>query len=127
MMKKSRIIAVDDDVSVTNALKESLEPQGYEVETINDSSKVIDSIKNNMPDLVLLDIRMPKPDGNEILKEIFKFNKKLNVIMISGSATGEDAMEALNEGAYNFISKPFDITHLRRLVAECINQSKYVG
>jgi len=119
-----RIVTIDDEVGVTSVIQAVLESEDYEVEAINEESQALDKIKENPPDLVLLDIKMPRMDGIEILMLIREFYPSIPVIMVSGYATDEDSQKSLDLGARGVVHKPLDVSELKRLVAECIQMWK---
>jgi len=127
MRETKKIVVIDDEVEVTNALDGLLREEGYEVVVINDETKSMDVIERVSPDLILLDVKMPQLNGIELLKQIKQYNKDIKIVMISGKSTAEDVMESLHQGAENFITKPFDVDNVKRRVAECLNMPKYIG
>ena len=114
-MKKS-ILIVDDEQAVCDMLKKFLSRKGYEISTALSGEEAIKKIKKKRPHIVLLDIRMPAMDGIETLKGIREFDKELGVVMIT--AVREDAVgiECMNLGAYSYITKPFDLEYMERVL-----------
>jgi len=112
-----RILAVDDDHDILEVLRLILEDSGYEVETLSDGHYLFDKIKDNMPDLILLDIMLGNLDGRELCKNVkaAKETKTIPVILVSASHSVKDTVN--KNGAPNaFLSKPFDINELLDLV-----------
>ncbi|HAX47966.1 MAG TPA: Fis family transcriptional regulator, partial [Bacteroidetes bacterium] len=87
----------------------------------------IEKFKETAPDLVLLDIRMPKMDGIEVLQELRKIDKQSIVIMISGHGNIETAVQTTKLGAYDFISKPFDVERLKLTIQNGLNYKKLLA
>ena len=92
-MPKPKILVVDDEPSIRRTLREILEYEGYSVGESEDGEQVLSSVRENRFDLVLLDIKMPKRDGMEVLRILTKDFPQLPVVMISGHGTIETAVE----------------------------------
>lgn len=106
------ILVVDDEASIRRTLREILEYEDFEVEEAVDGEEALTAIQENQYELVLLDVKMPKVDGMEVLEEIAENVSDLPVVMISGHGTIETAVEATKLGAYDFIEKPPDLNRL---------------
>jgi len=111
-----RILVVDDEIEVCNALKEFIGSKGYEVHTALDGDNAIRKLKAVRPHVVLLDIRMPGMGGIEILKEIKRVHPETGVIMVTAVADQETAVKAVELGAYDYITKPVDLNYLNTVV-----------
>lgn len=109
MIDKKQILIVDDETPILHTLASSLEDEGYVVNTLDDGKKTVDTIGKIVPDLILLDISMPGCNGLEILADIKKNYPSQIVIMISGYGTIPVAIEALKNGASDFIEKPLNL------------------
>ena len=106
--EKQRILVVDDEPDIRDILKDILQDEGYDVSTAENAEQARIRFKEKQPNLVLLDIWMPKEDGISVLNGWVE-NSQLNetpVIMISGHGTVENAVEAVKLGAYDFLEKP---------------------
>jgi DNA-binding response OmpR family regulator len=108
-----RILAVDDDHDILEVLQLILEDSGYEVETLSDGRHLLETIDQNHPDLILLDIMLGNMDGRELCKAVKKQTSSHNIpiIMISASHNVGDTINQEN-GPNDFIAKPFDINVL---------------
>ncbi len=111
----SPILIVDDEQSIIDSISMILASE-YSVDSAIDGKTAISKVKANSYDLVLLDIKMPRMDGLEVLEKIKEINKELVVIMISGHGTIETAVEATKKGAYNFLQKPLPDLHELKLI-----------
>ena len=112
----SKILVVDDEVKACKLLKRFLELKGYEVIVSNEGEDAIEEAKNEKPDAILLDIRMPGMEGTEVLKRIREFDKDVGIIMVTAvkeEATGKGALEA---GADEYITKPIDFNYLETTI-----------
>lgn len=108
----SRILVVDDEQEVCNMLKKFLAKKGHEVHTALNGEEALSLVKEERPHIVLLDIRMPKMDGIECLKRIKEIDKKVGVIMITAIKEEETAMQAMDQGAFDYITKPLSLKYL---------------
>lgn len=106
-MKRFRILAVDDDERVLNFLRVKLKTSGYEVLTATDGIEALDQAQAQEPDLILLDVVMPKMDGFETLKQLRKFSA-VPVIMLSAKGADIDKIKGLELGADDYLPKPFN-------------------
>ena len=101
------ILVVDDDKEIVGAIEIYLKNEGYKIYKAYDGQEALDIINNNEIHLVILDIMMPKKDGLETLQEIRK-DKSLPVILLSAKSEDYDKIGGLNEGADDYITKPFN-------------------
>lgn len=106
------ILVVDDEESIRASLLGILEDEGYQVLLADNGSDALDLIREEVPDLVLLDIWMPGMDGIQTLERIRNLFPDLTVVMMSGHGTIETAVKATRVGAYDFIEKPFSLDKL---------------
>lgn len=118
-----RILFVDDEEGIVDAAKTALEVYGYEVETAYSGPECLKKLEGI--DLVILDIKMPGMDGIETLKEIKKRKPQLPVVMITAYATVDTAIEAMKQGATDYIRKPFDIEELEKGILAAIEDVKF--
>ena len=107
----TRLLVVDDDINICDLLKIYFESECYEVKTAGDGAEGISAFKMYDPDLVLLDIMMPKKDGWQVCREIREISSK-PVIMITAKGEIFDKVLGLELGADDFVVKPFDMKEL---------------
>ncbi|MFC1556421.1 sigma-54-dependent transcriptional regulator [candidate division KSB1 bacterium] len=100
------IIIVDDEKNIRSSLRGILEDEGYTVEAVGSAEEAVESVQNNPPNIVFLDVMLPGMNGIDALKKIKKLSPDSYIIMMSGHATLEMAVEATRSGAYNFLEKP---------------------
>jgi DNA-binding NtrC family response regulator len=122
-MKKKNILIVDDDQAMRLALSESLESCGYEVEAVENGREALDLFRKRTFDLVVTDMRMPGMTGIEVLKGVKKMSPNIPVILITAYGTVSIAVEAMKEGAAEFIMKPFSLDDLEAVVKNVLNTS----
>ncbi|MBU1697241.1 MAG: sigma-54 dependent transcriptional regulator [Proteobacteria bacterium] len=114
------ILVVDDEISMREFLEVFLSKQGYKVSDAKNGSQALKMIQKNNYDLILSDIRLGDITGLEVLREAKKKNPDIVVIMISAYSTTEIAVEAMNEGAYDFVPKPFDNNELKQTIQRAL-------
>ena len=122
MADKSRILVVDDEDPLRTILSSELVSVGYEVSSASDGEEAISMVQNKKFDLVLLDIKMPKVDGFEVLKFIKKGFPGIKVIMLTGFADLKNAIEAKKNGAEDFVSKPYDLVDLLTTIERVLSE-----
>ena len=114
------ILVVDDDTSMREFLELLLSRENYGVTTAENGTRALDLIQDQAYDLALVDIRLGDITGLEVLKQIKLKHPDTGVIMISAYSTTELAVAAMNEGAYDFVPKPFDNTELRQTISRAL-------
>lgn len=115
-MKRETILIVDDEPSMRIALSESLESCGYEICTSEDGVDALKKFHDDRFSVVITDMRMPKMSGMEVLRGIKKISPRTPVIVITAYGTVNTAIEAMKEGASDFIMKPFSLEHLESVI-----------
>ncbi len=110
-MMDKKILVIDDDTNICEMLKIYMENEGYEVKTANDGAEGVNFFKMYEPDIVLLDIMLPKKDGWQVCREIREIAQK-PVIMITAKGEVFDKVLGLELGADDFVVKPFDMKEL---------------
>jgi two-component system, NtrC family, nitrogen regulation response regulator NtrX len=103
------ILIVDDEPAIQKALRDVLEDEGYRVRAVGSGADALKAVTDEAPDLVFLDIWMPRMDGLEALAELRRLRPEAPVVMISGHGTIETAVKATRLGAYDFIEKPLSL------------------
>lgn len=109
MTKNANILVVDDQVGMLETFTDILGDKGYKVATAEDGYTAIDKVKKESYDVIFMDIKMPGINGVQTFREIKKINPKLAVIMMTAYSVEDLVKEAIEEGAYTVIYKPFDI------------------
>jgi len=119
-MKTKTILVVDDEPSMRIALSESLESCGYKVEVSGSGADALEKFQEDKFEVVITDMRMPGMSGMDVLRGIKKVSSKTPVIVITAYGTVNTAVEAMKEGAADFLMKPFSIDHLESLVKKVV-------
>ncbi|MHB8809234.1 MAG: sigma-54-dependent transcriptional regulator, partial [Desulfobulbaceae bacterium] len=112
----SLILIVDDEPSMREFLRILLEKDGHAVHTAATGTAAIDLVTSHDFDLIISDIRMPGMNGLELLAETKKRRPELPVIMITAYASPDDAVKAMKEGAFDYITKPFKVEEIKRVI-----------
>jgi DNA-binding response OmpR family regulator len=113
-----RILIADDDPCIVGVLRDFFEqtPTKYIVADVSNGNDALDSARRGVPDLVLLDIKLPGMDGVSVLRELLAIDRRTAVIMLTG-AQASAAADALRLGAFAYIPKPFDLSYLETVVS----------
>jgi len=109
-----KILIVDDEIEICNIFDDFFSAKGYEVIKAVSGKEAIEKAKTQKPNLVFLDIRMPKMDGIEVLKEIKKIDKSITVVMVTVLKDEEIAQKAIKLGAYDYVTKPISFDYLEK-------------
>ena len=121
-MIKDKILVADDEQSMREFLDIMLKKEGYKVSLASNGEEVVKLIDNDLFDLVLLDIRMPKLDGISALKKIKAIAPETIVIMITAYASADTAIKAMKEGAYDYITKPFKVEEIKLIIKNALEK-----
>jgi len=111
-MSGKSILVVEDDPALLRGLKDNLESQGYEVRTANDGQKGLDALSKDRPDLLLLDLMLPKVNGYEICRVARSRQMDMPIIMLTAKGQEDDIVRGLELGADDYVTKPFSIREL---------------
>ena len=122
MHNPPRILIIDDEELALSNLEHILKKQGYEIVTADSGPKGLNAVRTDTFDVVLTDLKMEKVDGMQILEECRKKHPHVEVIMITGYATVDSAIDAMKKGAYHYVSKPYRIDSARKIVAEALEK-----
>ncbi len=118
------ILVVDDEFSVRDSLYNWFKIEGYRVDTAENGMEALKKLQESLWDIVLVDIKMPGMDGIELQRHIKKIDNTMVVIIITAYATVDTAVEAMKEGAFDYLSKPVDPDKLSILVRNAVNQRR---
>ena len=122
----SKVLIVDDERSIRHTLRDILEFEKYQVDEASDGMEALVKVKQNTYDVIILDIKMPKLDGMDALDRIQEIARETPVVMISGHASIDTAVEAVKKGAFDFISKPPDLNRLLITLRNAMDKSELI-
>ncbi len=118
------ILVVDDEKSMRDFLDIFLKQEGYRVRCVSSGKDAFEILEKKEFDLVITDIKMPDISGVEVLKKVNSLNLNTPVIMITAFASNETALEALNQGVYDYISKPFNVDEMRIIIKRAFEKKR---
>lgn len=121
-----RILIIDDEKAIRKTMREILEYESYQVEEAENGLDGLNLLREEDFDAALLDIKMPKMDGLEVLDTLLKEKIDVPIIMISGHATVDIAVDAVKKGAFDFISKPPDLNRLLITIRNAMDKSNLI-
>ncbi len=121
-MKPSQILIVEDDRKMRLALREIMTKEGYSVDTVETGEAALGRVEETSYDLVITDLKLPGIDGMSLLKAIRKSRPDTSVVIITAYATVDTAVEAMREGAEDYISKPFNLDEIRIIVKKVLEK-----
>ena len=119
-----KILVIDDDQSIRKTLTSYLKKQNYEVLSAENGTVGIEIVKNELPDLVITDIRMPGADGFEVLKNVKEIDPHIHVIIITAFDDMQTTVKAMQQGAYDYIEKPLEIDNLKITILRALENKK---
>jgi len=119
-----RLLLIDDELDCINVMRTVLRPAGHECDLFGDPVEALESFRKEHHDVVVTDYRMPEMDGIEVLKEIREINPETPVVILTGYADVENAIGAVNHGAYAFFRKPLDFNEFIGTLSKIENERK---
>jgi len=121
------ILVIDDKENVRKMLSKTLEMEGYEVEAVEDGFIGLEKAKEKKYDLVLTDLKLPKMNGLEVLTKVKELDPEMAVIVMTAYGTVETAVQAMKEGAFDYLAKPFDPDHLNVLIKRALENRRLLA
>lgn len=122
----AKILVIDDEKAIRRSIKEILEFEKYLVEEAEDGQMALSMALKNNYDIILCDIKMPKLDGIELLQKLTESDVSSAIIMMSGHGTIETAVDAVKNGAYDYLAKPIDLNRLLVSVRNALEKSELI-
>ncbi|MEO0239959.1 MAG: sigma-54 dependent transcriptional regulator [candidate division WOR-3 bacterium] len=119
-----KVWVLDDNKSFCNLISQFIREKGYEVFSFYDPSDLLEKLKKDSPDFVILDLKLPKINGIEVLRKIKEKDENIKVIVITAFGSIENAIEAIKNGAYYFLTKPFESEEIIILMQKAIEEEK---
>lgn len=120
---KTRVLIVDDEMSILKFLRSNLEERGYAVISAADGEEALNIIERELPDLIILDVMMPKMDGFEVCRRLREWSP-IPIIMLSARGDEKDKVQCLDLGADDYIVKPFGSNELMARVSAVLRRTK---
>jgi len=122
----AKILVIDDEKAIRRSIKEILEFEKHAIEEAEDGQTALDMALKNNYDIILSDIKMPKLDGIELLQKLIENKVSSSIIMMSGHGTIETAVDAVKNGAYDYLAKPIDLNRLLVSVRNALEKGDLV-
>lgn len=120
--KDIKVLLVDDEIAFVNTLAQRLRLRNLLVDTVYDGAQALSYMKDIEPDVIVLDLKMPGLHGIEVLREIKKIKREIQVIILTGHGTDKDEEEARKLGGFDYLQKPADIDLLVRKIKEAFSE-----
>ena len=127
MADARRVLVVDDDPNVASMLSDLVQTFGYRTATASNAAQALRAVREFLPHVVLLDIRMPGIRGDTVLARLRTSAPSLPVIMVTGNRDEDEAKRVLAAGAWDYVSKPVDSAYLERAIAAAAATSPEPG
>ncbi len=125
-MTEPTVLVADDELGLRESVERTLRREGFRVVQAEDGQAALNVLRQSGVDLLLADLRMPGLDGLELLRATKLLTPEVEVIVLSGHGTVEEAVQAMKEGAYDFLTKPFERAHLVRTVRQALEHRALV-
>lgn len=122
----SQVLVVDDEVAIREAVQQWLELSGFSVQTCSNAAQALALVDRDFPGVIISDVRMPGTDGLQLLEKLIELDRDLPVIMVTGHGDVPMAVQALHQGAYDFIEKPFTPERLLDSVRRALEKRRLV-
>lgn len=116
MSRRKKILVVDDDVDITRVVTKMLSHEDHEVETASSGEEALEKITFRKPDIILLDIMMPRMNGLEVLRKVKEIDPSIYIIMITAFGDIDSYLDAMEWGAFEYMNKPFETEELLRMI-----------
>ncbi len=121
-MEAARVLVVDDEPSILMLLREALGKWGYEVTCTSTGAEALEAIRSGLFDAAIMDVRMPDMSGLDLLRAVKAHDESIEAVIMTGYPTISSAVEALKEGAYDYLSKPLILDELRHLMSRLMER-----
>jgi len=126
MDRANKVLIIDDEEIVIESCMEILSSENYQLFTAKNGEMGLDLVKENLPDVVFVDLKMPGISGIEVLEKIHALDPRIVTVVITGYATVDSAVEAMKHNAYDFLPKPFTPDELRILTKRCLERRRLI-
>lgn len=123
-MNAIRVLLVDDEVEFVETLVKRMRKRGLDVQGVKSGEEALDLLARERPDVVVMDVKMPGMNGIEVLKIIKQQRPNIEVIMLTGHASLELAMQGMESGAYDYLMKPMDLDELLYKIEDAYDSNK---
>ena len=122
--RQPRVLVVDDELDFLDLFTKRFQKRGVEVFSRSNGPDALRFLDENQVDVVVLDVRMPKMDGIEVLKEIKKRHPLVQVIMLTGHGSVNSGIQGMSHGAYDYVMKPFNLDDLMGRITQAVERKR---
>jgi two-component system, NtrC family, response regulator PilR len=119
-----KILVVDDEKSIREVMSIMLKRAGYDVTEVSDGDQAIGQVNKEIYDLVITDLRMPKANGMDVLKAVKSISPETVVLVVTAFGTADSAVEAMKQGAYDYLTKPFQVDEVQLIVRNALEKRR---
>jgi two-component system, NtrC family, response regulator PilR len=119
-----KILVVDDEKSLREVMSIMLKRAGYDVTEVSDGEQAISQVNREIYDLVITDLRMPKADGMDVLKAVKSSSPETVVLVVTAFGTADSAVEAMKQGAYDYLTKPFQVDEVQLIIRNALEKRR---
>src|ERR1700733_12730744 len=121
----AHLLLIDDDpVLIPEQVRQAFPAPRYRVDVADSGAEGIERVRGGPPDVILLDLRLPDQSGLDVYQQIRRIDARIPVIFITLAKSADKAIEAMKQGAYDYLSKPLDLHQLRRVVSEAVEVAR---
>jgi two-component system nitrogen regulation response regulator GlnG len=121
----AHLLLIDDDpVLIPEQVRQAFPAPAHRVEVADTATAGLESVRSRPPDVILLDLRLPDQSGLEVYRQVRRIDARIPVIFVTIAKTADAAIEAMKQGAYDYLFKPLDLNHLRRVVGEALEVAR---
>ncbi len=121
----AHLLLIDDDpVLIPEQVRQAFPAPRYRVEVAGTGAEGIERVRTGTPEVILLDLRLPDQSGLEVYQQIRRIDARIPVIFVTLAKTADTAIEAMKDGAYDYLFKPLDLHQLRRIVGEALEVAR---
>ena len=125
-MSRHKILVVDDEHLIRWSLEQNLKKQGYEVQTAPTGEDALRLLREDPPELVLLDVQLPGMNGLQVLEKIKEIDEEIIVIMVTALGVLETAVKAMRMGAHDYLNKPFNLDEMAIVNKKALEAGRHV-
>ncbi len=127
MMEMKRVLIVDDETNMCSIIRDILVEDGYEVMVAGNGREALGVVQKTVPDLIITDINMPCMSGLDLLREVKNLHPQIQFIIMTAFGELETYLKAMNNGAFDYITKPLNIEMLKIMVAKILGQERSIA
>src|SRR5438132_12260652 len=121
----AHLLLIDDDpVLIPEQVRQAFPKSQHQVAVVGTGAEGLEHVRANPPDVILLDLRLPDQSGLEVYQQIRKIDARIPVLFVTMAKTADAAIEAMKQGAYDYLFKPLDLHQLRRVVGEALDVAR---